>query len=121
MEAELQEWRNKVVVADPAFHTGGARLHKPGQVDRSRNMLRGPPQKLALQKTFVPPAPISMFLGEGDSALRSAMDTAGAGVTLESLKAREAGFRNVLAKEKRAVHKPGLDQSWYASLRDKAE
>lgn len=120
-EEEAREWQSKVVVADTAFHAGGARPHRPGQVDRGRPLLRGPPNKLALKKTFVPAAPISMFLGEGDSSLPSAADAEVTRIAAEQLRAQEAGFRNVLAKEKRDLHKIGLDQSWYASLRDVRE
>lgn len=120
-EEEMQEWKSKVVVSDTAFHAGGARPHRPAQVDRGRTLLRGPPRKLALKKTFVPAAPISMFLGEGGSSLRTAAHAEVTGGALEQLKAREAGFRNILAKEKRDLHKIGLNQSWYASLQDVRE
>lgn len=119
-EAKLREWMSKVVVDDTTFHTGGPRPHKPSQVDRSCNILRGKPHKLALKKTFVPPAPISMFLAEPiptQVATNAGIDEAQAA----KWKAQEDGFRNLFAKEKRELHKPGLNQSWYASLRDALE
>eukprot|EP00892_Ulva_mutabilis_P005256 jgi/Ulvmu1/3101/UM015_0141.1 len=120
-EAELKEWTSRVVVADTTFHTGGPRLPKPGQVDRSRSMLRGEAQKLALKKTYVPAAPISMFLEDSGSTEQGPPGGGLSASRAEEWKAREDGFRHVLAKEKCAVHKPTLNQSWYGALRDVLE
>lgn len=84
------------------------------QLEKYKSLLAGDAKKLALKKTHVPPAPMSMFrhedTGSTVAACAEAEDVSGP--------LHDQPFRRLLGKDKRAVHKPMLDQSWYGSLHD---
>lgn len=111
--AEQAAWQAKVVVADTAFHAGGPRVAKPGQLDRNRGILRDAPVKLALKKAHAGVPPVSMFLGE------PRVD-AGFGRSESPAMFMEPGvdFVSAVAKEKSALSQPGFTQSWWGSLHD---
>ena len=87
------------------------------QLEKYKSLLAGDAKKLALKKTHVPPAPMSIFRhGDGDGGTGS---TVAAGADAEDVTGlHDQPFRRLLGKDKRAVHKPMLDQSWYGSLHD---
>jgi hypothetical protein len=122
VEAEKAAWKAKIVVGDTTFRCSGKRAVKPSQVDRYKGILRDPPRKLAIKKCFPEPAPISMFLGAAGGGVGCGAAGRFVGAQDESderdgMKDR-AKFVHLISKDKRYLYKPGLDQSWYGSLRD---
>lgn len=61
-----EQWQSKLVVEDPSFRVLWTvnNERKPSSTDKLNTLLRDPPKKLILTKTFVPPPPVTMFLSE---------------------------------------------------------
>jgi hypothetical protein len=69
-----EEWRRKVVVDDPVFHTFMATAQRPDKtipVDRQQTLLHDPPKKKSLiyeEKLAVRPPPVSIMASDGSWA-----------------------------------------------------
>ncbi|GAX72591.1 hypothetical protein CEUSTIGMA_g47.t1 [Chlamydomonas eustigma] len=117
---ERSVWKSKLVVSDPVVRATLPTRHKTAQVDRSKHILHDPPKKKGFKAAHVPPAPYSMFLAEphvqqglvGGSLMRETKFNPSATVSADKDFARD------IAKDKRDLHKPALNQSWQASLHD---
>lgn len=114
VDAEQQAWRAKLVVEDAKFYVSGRSAAKPGQVERYRGLLHGPPKKLALRLCHPEDVPVSIWQSTGRCAARGA---SGGVEQPEKFTVPRRDFVTAVAKEKRAVHKPGLSQSWDADMR----
>jgi hypothetical protein len=112
---EVAAWKQRVVVADTTFHTGGPRRKRPGQLERLQNLLQGSPRKLALRKCNSDAPPVSMFLGEPPGLGRDPGRESHPQLFVDA----GVDFRGAVAKAKSAVHRPGMTQSWWGSLHDK--
>jgi hypothetical protein len=106
-------WKRHVVVEDTTFHAGGPRRAKPGQLERYRSMLHDEPKKLAFRMTHVPAAPMTIFNHEEVPNVKAGSCSSPGAERIHSQQ-----FKSALPKEKCAIHKPGLDQSWYGSMHD---
>jgi hypothetical protein len=111
-DAEIAEWKGKLVVSDPIFRSGGPRVRKPAQVDKFRGVLRGPALKKSMVHANVATPPISMFLGEKRNEAMQSMER---GRVLEP----GVDFKRMISNSKSALAKHGVSQSWYGELRDK--
>ena len=126
---EQEEWQSRVVVDSTVFKATGHLRAVPGQTDRLEPMLKGVPLKESLKQTYVGQAPVSMYLEEawkerGLYAGSSAGGLLAAGLTGSGAAGgmgqsiHGVDFVRHIAKAKSTLHKPGLDQSWNASLHD---
>ena len=116
-EREHAAWKAKLVVADPVFHAGGAAVAKPAQADRYKGILAAPARKLAVVKTALPVAPVSMYL---DEAPLGGGGHGAAGRLAEAARFTQPGvdFDRMIGGTKSAIARPGVDQGWYGELRD---
>jgi hypothetical protein len=111
--AAIAQWKGKLVVSDPTFHSGGPQVCKAAQADRLKGILHGPAVKKSLASANVAVPPVSMFLGEVRNDIAKSFPDKGRFV--------EPGtdFKRMISNSKSAVAKHGVSQSWYGEMRDK--
>ncbi|KAG2498371.1 hypothetical protein HYH03_003630 [Edaphochlamys debaryana] len=122
--AEAEDWRRRLVVADPVMRTVLPQLPLTvAQADKLAPLLKDEPSKKGFKIAHVPPAPINAQLAVpwtdpvsgGTATLSRGKDDK----TLFTEPGKD--FKHVVAKPKTAVHKVPYanDTSWTASTRDK--
>ncbi|EFJ51584.1 hypothetical protein VOLCADRAFT_87751 [Volvox carteri f. nagariensis] len=143
--ADAEEWRRRLVVADPVMRTTlPQKPAKPAQTDRLAPLLHGDPIKKGFKISHAPPAPINSQLAipwtdphapqtttttNNNNSSSSTSNTgrgggggSGSGGKVDKAKLAALGnkdFRNTNAKPKIALHKLPYNQSWNASVHDK--
>ncbi|KAK9808931.1 hypothetical protein WJX72_006568 [[Myrmecia] bisecta] len=106
-----QAWQEKVVVQDINFHATLPVRSKPGQLDRVEPLLKDEPRKRAFQKTYMPPAPYSMFVEEMYTGARDASASAIHKTATDGLTSKQE-FQRFISMNKSQVSKPGFCQAW---------
>eukprot|EP00967_Tisochrysis_lutea_P005703 scaffold6773_cov20-Tisochrysis_lutea.AAC.1 len=111
-------WTKKLVVDDPVMRSTFPHRNKPTQEDRFSHILHDEPMKKSLQRSYVPPPPLSMYAempwsGETTTKLPK--------IDSSTFLAPGKDFKSALSVPKRDVSKlgPGQYQSWTASIHDK--
>ncbi|GFR51407.1 hypothetical protein Agub_g13845, partial [Astrephomene gubernaculifera] len=127
--AAAEEWRRRLVVADPVMRTTlPQRPPRPAQADRFTPLLHDDPTKRGLKVSHAPAPPLNSDLDYPWVDPRTRVGVAGpagergGGGPREDkskLMSPSKDFRHVTGKPKTAVHKLPYNQSWTASLRDK--
>ncbi|KAF5828407.1 hypothetical protein DUNSADRAFT_17665 [Dunaliella salina] len=117
-EKEKMEWTKRLVVDNPVMHSTFPYRNKPTQEDRFSHILHDEPMKKSLQRSYVPPPPLSMNVEmpwSGETALKLPK------IDSSTFLVPGKDFKNALTVPKRDVSKlgPGQYQSWTASIHDK--